>query len=244
MHDGERRVIAALWSLQGVGCKTIARLRERFGDLSSLLREPVRRWASEIEWTPRAQATLAQVETLEPHADALTSNLKKLGHEAVFPGDSGWPPLLRCIDRCPPILFRWGETNQLRPARRVAVVGSRHPETGVTTRVTSLCRELGHVGIATVSGAAEGVDQSAHFGSLEAGVETWAYLGSALDRMESAQRKLIRPFFDGRGVFYSEFPPGTRASRTTFPRRNRLISASADATLIVRAGESSGALFW
>ena len=47
---------------------------------------------------------------------------------------------------------------------------------------------------------------------------------------------------DAGGALYSELPPGVRASRQTFPRRNRLISGSADAVVVLRAGEHSGAL--
>jgi DNA processing protein len=43
-------------------------------------------------------------------------------------------------------------------------------------------------------------------------------------------------------MFFTELPLGVRASTTTFPRRNRLISGAADAVLVLRAGIRSGAL--
>jgi len=86
------------------------------------------------------------------------------------------------------------------------------------------------------------VDTACHLGALEAGGETWAFLGSALDELDSAQAKLLPGFLSGAGTFYTELPMGVRATSASFPRRNRLISGAADAVLILRAGEKSGAL--
>ena len=44
------------------------------------------------------------------------------------------------------------------------------------------------------------------------------------------------------GAVLSEFAPDTQPSRGTFPRRNRIISGLADATVVVEAGARSGAL--
>jgi predicted Rossmann fold nucleotide-binding protein DprA/Smf involved in DNA uptake len=87
------------------------------------------------------------------------------------------------------------------------------------------------------------VDQACHWGALDGGGETWAFLGSALDALDPAQARLLPHFLTRGGVFYSELPPGVRASTRTFPRRNRLISGASDAVLILRAGEKSGSLY-
>jgi DNA processing protein len=44
------------------------------------------------------------------------------------------------------------------------------------------------------------------------------------------------------GAVVSELPPDAHASRSTFPRRNRIISGLTDATIVVEAGAKSGAL--
>jgi predicted Rossmann fold nucleotide-binding protein DprA/Smf involved in DNA uptake len=92
-----------------------------------------------------------------------------------------------------------------------------------------------------VSGAAAGVDRACHLGALDVGGETWAFLGSALDEIDPAQARLVPLILDGGGAVYSELPPGIRASKQTFPRRNRLISGASDAVLVLRAGRNSGA---
>ena len=44
------------------------------------------------------------------------------------------------------------------------------------------------------------------------------------------------------GLLISEYPPGVRPTRYTFPMRNRLISAWAERIVIVTPGKGSGAL--
>jgi predicted Rossmann fold nucleotide-binding protein DprA/Smf involved in DNA uptake len=58
--------------------------------------------------------------------------------------------------------------------------------------------------------------------------------------VDPAQARLVPLILDGGGAVYSELPPGIRASKQTFPRRNRLISGASDAVLVLRAGEHSG----
>jgi DNA processing protein len=98
-------------------------------------------------------------------------------------------------------------------------------------------------GVGVVSGAAMGVDRACHWGAMDAGGETWAFLGSALDELDEPQAKLLPHLLERGGVFFSELPPGVRASRATFPRRNRLIAGASDVVLVLRAGAQSGALY-
>jgi DNA processing protein len=158
----------------------------------------------------------------------------------AFPGDAAFPERLTGVDDAPPLLFHLGTPGV--PRRRLAMVGSRHPDTGFLPFARRFAREAAELGLGIVSGAAEGVDRACHWGALDAGAETWAFLGSALDELDPAQARLLPYFLEKGGVFYSELPPGVRASTRTFPRRNRLISGASDAVLILRAGERSGSL--
>jgi DNA processing protein len=123
------------------------------------------------------------------------------------------------------------------------MVGSRHPDQGFLPYARTFARQVAEGGVGIVSGAAMGVDRACHWGAMDAGGETWAFLGSALDELDPAQARLLPHFLERGGVFFSELPPGTRASTTTFPRRNRLISGASDAVLVLRAGAKSGSLY-
>jgi DNA processing protein len=94
-----------------------------------------------------------------------------------------------------------------------------------------------------VSGLAYGIDAMAHRGCVEAGAVTLAVLGSAADEIYPApNRPLARRVIAEGGAVLSEYPPGTRPSRWTFPARNRIISGLCKCTVIAEAGEKSGAL--
>jgi DNA processing protein len=57
-----------------------------------------------------------------------------------------------------------------------------------------------------------------------------------------AHDRLADAIVDGGGAIVSEYAPRVEPSRGTFPQRNRLISGSADAVVVVEAGARSGAL--
>jgi DNA processing protein len=111
-----------------------------------------------------------------------------------------------------------------------------------------VARRLGaqaaNLGAALVSGAARGIDESAHRGALEAGGVTIAILGQGLCSRASGPeaRRLHDDILDGGGSLLSELPPRDPPTKFTFPRRNRLIAALARATVVVEASLLSGAM--
>ena len=242
MQTGERRVVAALWSVSGVGPVTLRQVRDRAGPFGELLERPLAEWTHLIEWKGDALPSLAGVECLAQVADRLEQQLARLGYEVAFEGDPAWPPRLLKVDTVTPVLFVLGPGARAAPRRRAAMVGTRHPDTGFQAEARKFARGLAAHGVGIVSGAAVGIDQACHLGALDLGAETWAFLGCAIDQMDDAQRRLYRPFRDLGGTFFSQYPPGTRSERSTFPRRNRLIAGAADAVVVLRAGGRSGAL--
>jgi DNA processing protein len=242
MDGVERRVVAALWALQGVGVKALAEVRSRFGDLADLYERPVSAWTALVPFTPQARASLARVECLAEVADRLDDELGRLGYRVIFPEDPAWPPALRTVPNAPPLLFMQGPGAAGPPRRRVAVVGTRNPETGSTEEVRLLVQDIAALGVGIVSGAAEGIDRVAHLGALDAGGETWAFLACAIEEMDPAQAVLREVFAAGEGTFFSQFPPGTRPDKGTFVQRNAWISGSAEAVVVARAPKKSGAL--
>jgi DNA processing protein len=121
-------------------------------------------------------------------------------------------------------------------------VGTRRP----TGRGRELARVIGarlaEGGAVVVSGLAVGIDGAAHRGALDVGAQTIAVIGSGPDDPgPSANRGLARAIVRS-GAIVSELSPGVHATRGTYPRRNRIISALSDATIVVEAPARSGAL--
>ncbi len=165
-----------------------------------------------------------------------------LGGWLTTPLDADYPALLHEIEEPPPVLYGLGQRGALHAETAVAVVGTR--------RVTPLGRDL-TARIATrlaeaeaivVSGLAMGVDGAAHLAALDAGRVTVAVVGSGLDAPGPAVHRRLARRIAEQGAVLSELAPGVRATRGTFPRRNRIISGLARATIVVEAPARSGAL--
>lgn len=157
--------------------------------------------------------------------------------------DEAYPDTLRQVADPPPVLFTRG---CLTPADSIAValVGTRRATSYGRAVAERLTRELASAGVTVVSGLARGIDTVVHHAALQAGGRTLAVLGNGLDQVYPAENAaLARGIVDKRaGALVSEFPPGIPPDAVNFPRRNRIISGLSLATVIVEAGERSGAL--
>ena len=125
----------------------------------------------------------------------------------------------------------------------VAVIGARMCSPYGRIQAFRYAKVLSEAGIQIISGMALGIDSEGHKGALEGKMPTFAVLGSGVDVCyPRTNRKLYeRILWEGGGVI-SECPPGTQPMPWCFPARNRIISALADAVLIVEAKENSGSL--
>ena len=68
-----------------------------------------------------------------------------------------------------------------------------------------------------------------------------AVLGTGVDLAYPVGHRSLHRAISDRGVVLSEFPCGTRPEPGWFPRRNRIIAALARLTIVVEAGQRSGA---
>jgi DNA processing protein len=95
--------------------------------------------------------------------------------------------------------------------------------------------------ITVVSGMAFGVDQVAHSAALHGSGKTIGVLGGGMDFFHIEDSLLHTQMWE-KALLVSEFPMGTPPTRHTFPTRNRTISGLSQGTLVVEAGNGSGAL--
>ncbi len=155
--------------------------------------------------------------------------------------DGEYPPLLREVPAPPIALYLKGGFPR-GPA--VAVVGARKSDPRSSAHARRIARDLASRGYAVVSGMAVGVDREAHLGALEGGGATVGVLANGIDIVYPWQNRDLYAMIQKSGVsaLVSEYPPGTIAGRWTFVRRNRIISGLCAGTVVVKAGERSGAL--
>ena len=86
------------------------------------------------------------------------------------------------------------------------------------------------------------IDAAAHRGALVTQAATIAVLACGLDQPYPAGHAALFEEIAGDGLMVSEWPPGRRPARLRFLIRNRVIAAMTCGTVVVEAGERSGAL--
>jgi DNA processing protein len=128
------------------------------------------------------------------------------------------------------------------PSRSIAVVGTRNASTYGKKITAYLVEELVRSGFTIISGLALGIDSIAHETALQSGGKTVAVLGSAVNEVYPRSNLKLSQQILQNGALVSEFPLGTLPTPFNFPQRNRIISALSMGTVVVEAGEKSGAL--
>lgn len=164
------------------------------------------------------------------------------GIRLVRRDNADYPGWLRRIYDAPPLLWTLGTLQAEEGERAVAVVGARAATPLGLAFARALAADLAAAGLTVVSGLARGIDTAAHQGALEAGGRTVAVLGSGIDSIYPRENLALARAIAREGALVSEFPPGTGPWKQNFPRRNRTIAGWARATIVVEAGERSGAL--
>lgn len=223
----------------GIGPARLARLAERFGSVRAA-------WEASEEQLLfcglDARSCQALLDTRrQVDLDAELERAARLGVRLLCLEDADYPELLRQTPAPPPLLYLRGT---LAPADEwaLAVVGTRTPTSYGKEAARRLCGELAGAGITVVSGLALGIDTAAHTAALEAGGRTLAVLGSGVDVPYPERNRALAEQIAAAGALLSEYPLGTLPAPANFPPRNRLISGLSRGTLVVEAGERSGAL--
>jgi len=155
--------------------------------------------------------------------------------------DSDYPRRLKEIHQSPPVLFVNGNLN-VEDEWAVAVVGTRRVTAYGRMVAMELAGFLARNGVTVVSGLARGVDAIAHQSALQAGGRTIAVLGSGVDIVYPPEHAKMAKEIIAQGALISDYPIGTPPDGVNFPPRNRIISGLSLATVVVEAGETSGAL--
>ncbi len=229
----------ALSRVPGIGNGRIRQLKSYFGSLE-------RAWTSTAHdltasgLDERVVGHLCDArKTISPECEL--ENLRKHGVSALTADDLLYPNLLAQIPDCPPVLYVRGEL----PAcdrLKLAIVGTRRL-TSYGRQVTGeVVSDLVSAGVVTVSGLARGIDTLVHRETLERGGITVGVLAGGLDTVYPAENLALAQRILERGALVSEHPPRVKLRREHFLQRNRIMSGISRGTVVIEAGEHSGAL--
>ncbi len=229
----------ALSRVAGIGNRRLRSLKRHFGSLErAWSASPAELQASGLD-EHLANLLCQARETLSPETEL--TRLQHYGVQALTVDDPRYPVLLSEAPDCPPVLFVRG-TMPSPDAVPVAVVGTRRPSSYGKQVTTELVEGLASAGVVTVSGLARGIDTMVHRETLERGGVTVAVLAGGLDSIYPAENLALARRILVAGALVSEHPPGVKLRRESFLRRNRIMSGLSRGTVVVEAGEHSGAL--
>lgn len=246
----------------GVGNQTARKLLASFGLPDAIFAQSATA-LRQVVGERLAQALAHPPEGLEAQLQASWNWLQSIDDDStpgsakaiLTMGDPCYPPALLATEDPPLLLYLQGAAPVLARVDRplaldlgIAVVGSRNPTPQGLTNARQFARALAGHGLCIVSGLALGVDGAAHEGALEADVVaddrpvTIAVVGTGLDRVYPRRHHDLARRIAVRGMLVSEYPIGTPPLAANFPRRNRIIAALSQGTLVIEAALQSGSL--
>lgn len=138
-------------------------------------------------------------------------------------------------------VFYAGSIDLLKP-KCVSIVGTREVSDAGWQRAWRLARELADSGVVIVSGLAKGVDTAAMTSAIECGGKTIGVIGTPLNKAYPAENGPLQEAVWRNHLLMTPFADGEAVFRSNFPKRNRVMAAISDATVIVEASDTSGTL--
>lgn len=237
------KYLNALNKISGVGPQKFKLLLNFFGASENIWKASLDDLIQARISDKLAEKVFEEKRTLNP--DTEWEKLEKENIQMITLKSLDYPRLLKESANSPYIIYMKGDISILEdPAPLVSIVGSRKFTSYGAQATETLARDLANAGMTVVSGMALGIDTFAHRGALSAGGKTIAVLGNSLDDKNIYPRNnfnLSRDILEN-GLLLSEYPLETSAGPLTFPARNRIIAGLSLGTVVVEAGETSGAL--
>lgn len=230
-----------LWLQRALGEGAyISRIVDEFGSAKGLYD------ANILEWRMSPNLTARQIDKLGEtnlnSADEIIYTCQSNNWQIIDYDDNRYPKRLKEIINPPAVLYVDGDLPDIDNLAAIGVVGTRKASDYAIKVTHIMSRGATDAGLLIVSGGALGVDTAAHKGALMARGKTVAVLGCGLGTSYLNENKALRDTIKHNGALVTEYPPFTRASRTTFPMRNRIISGLSVGVLVVEAGVKSGSL--
>lgn len=244
MSQQEKKYWLAWTQIKGLGSVTIKKIYENFTSLEEA-------WHNNPQLLLKidgiGRKTLDNIITQKAKIDPDQLWEKHLQKNPLFwtPNEPLYPQLLLEIPSYPSLLYYQGkvkpsENQGITPL--IGMVGTRQPTEHGKRWTYNISKTLAQKGFTIVSGLAEGIDTSAHRGSLDGGGRTIAVLGNGLDRAYPPKNRDLMAEIAEKGLILTEYAHGSIPERGNFPARNRIVAGLCRAILVMEAPEKSGAL--
>lgn len=172
----------------------------------------------------------------------ILENCDRLGLFLLSCQDGAYPERLLQLSDYPLVLYGKGRLFRFDEEAAIAMVGSRDCSAYGARMAGRIALGLAQAGVLVVSGLAQGIDAASLKGALQGGGPVVSVLAGGVDVVYPSCNRWLYEDVAARGAILSENPPGTRPDGWRFPQRNRILSGLCLGTVVVEAGERSGAL--
>ncbi|MGD8456814.1 MAG: DNA-processing protein DprA [Anaerolineales bacterium] len=235
----ERLFWVGLNLVKGIGAVRLQKILDYFGDAQTAWEAPPTALKS-AGLDQRIVDSLLQVRaSVDLHA--IWENIQSQEITLLTWLDEAYPRRLKEINQPPPVLYLRGEITP-HDEWAVAIVGTRKYTAYGQQVAEEVAAFLARNGVTVVSGLARGIDSIAHQAALNAGGRSIGILGNGVDLIYPPENKGLAKQMMEKGAVMSDYPIGTPPESFNFPPRNRIISGLSIATVIIEAGQRSGAL--
>ena len=191
-----------------------------------------------------AEATGRHADELEQIAVRVNATFQKsaLDFSITTINDDAYPDSLRKLAKPPLMLFSRGVIEYAN-SPCVSVVGSRVASEEGRRRAQKLAILLAQSGYTVVSGLALGIDTAAQTATVKVGGRTIGVIGTPIDQCYPKENASLQEKIATGHLLISQFPLAQPVQKYNFPQRNYVMCGLSSATVIVEAGETSGALY-
>lgn len=224
--------------IEGLGDESIRRLLVAFGSPAGILSAK----AASLERLVKKKVADSIVQGADRKKIAATLRwLEDPANSIITLADPDYSSLLLNIPDPPPLLYLKGKRH-LISSPALAIVGSRNATPQGLSTAEAFAEAVSNAGLCIVSGMALGVDAAAHRGGVRGTAASIAVIGTGLDIVYPRRNRELAYELAEKEALVSEFPLGTPAISSNFPRRNRIISGLSRGCLVVEAALQSGSL--
>ncbi len=230
----------ALTLVPGLGCIQAKVLIEQFGDAASIFKASVKQLGA-VEYIGEVKARSIKSFSDFDAAEKEMLFIEKYNIHPLFMTNGNYPKrLLNSYDA--PVLLYYRGNADLNASRIISIVGTRtNTEYGkaVTEKLVTDLKEFSPL---IVSGLAYGIDAIAHKAAMQNELPTVGVLGHGLQLIYPPPHKSMAKEMVLHGGLLTEFTSTIKPDKHTFPRRNRIVAALADATIVVETAVRGGSM--
>lgn len=230
----------AMQSVFGYGSSRAIEVLQYFDDLNDFFKADENEVKAMHLLTPAELVRLKKVDFKE--AESIVSYCEQKGYKILTPQSEDYPKRLLRIKNPPCALYVSGNLPNIDDEVAIAMVGTRGCTKNGLIVGSVLSYRLAEAGAIIISGGAVGIDTACSRGAVAAKKPSVIVLGCGLDYPYLLNNRKIRDDVAANGAVISEFPPKASPSKTTFPIRNRIMSALSLGVVLIEAPEKSGAL--